>query len=126
MMRSEKPPGAFRIRDVCWMHEDMHQEPMRINPALPFAPVTFFSPSSPRSPPASVVVTDWESRTLIDGSGSRFSACRAGVRSGALMVMTVPSRFHGASSRDIFGCSKNRQNRIVENSTYPLDDFGFR
>ena len=33
---------------------------------------------------------------------------------------------HGASSRDIFGCSKNRQNRIVENSTYPLDDFGFR
>ena len=31
-----------------------------------------------------------------------------------------------ASSRDIFGCSKNRQNRIVENSTYPLDDFGFR
>jgi hypothetical protein len=34
----------------------------------------------------------------------------------------VPS----ASSRDIFGCSKNRQNRIVENSTYPLDDFGFR
>ena len=32
----------------------------------------------------------------------------------------------GASSRDIFGCSKNRQNRIVENSTYPLDDFGFR
>ena len=35
-----------------------------------------------------------------------------------------PSRI--ASSRDIFGCSKNRQNRIVENSTYPLDDFGFR
>ena len=31
-----------------------------------------------------------------------------------------------ASSIDIFGCSKNRQNRIVENSTYPLDDFGFR
>jgi len=35
-------------------------------------------------------------------------------------------RFNIASSRDIFGCSKNRQNRIVENSTYPLDDFGFR
>ena len=34
--------------------------------------------------------------------------------------------FATASSRDIFGCSKNRQNRIVENSTYPLDDFGFR
>ena len=33
---------------------------------------------------------------------------------------------NSASSRDIFGCSKNRQNRIVENSTYPLDDFGFR
>jgi hypothetical protein len=33
---------------------------------------------------------------------------------------------YDASSRDIFGCSKNRQNRIVENSTYPLDDFGFR
>ena len=35
-------------------------------------------------------------------------------------------RIDTASSRDIFGCSKNRQNRIVENSTYPLDDFGFR
>jgi Cdc6-like AAA superfamily ATPase len=35
-------------------------------------------------------------------------------------------RIVSASSRDIFGCSKNRQNRIVENSTYPLDDFGFR
>ena len=40
---------------------------------------------------------------------------------------TQPSNVQpSASSRDIFGCSKNRQNRIVENSTYPLDDFGFR
>ena len=40
--------------------------------------------------------------------------------------LPVIARLHIASSRDIFGCSKNRQNRIVENSTYPLDDFGFR
>ena len=39
---------------------------------------------------------------------------------------TISPRLSIASSRDIFGCSKNRQNRIVENSTYPLDDFGFR
>jgi hypothetical protein len=39
-------------------------------------------------------------------------------------IMLIPQSI--ASSRDIFGCSKNRQNRIVENSTYPLDDFGFR
>ena len=39
------------------------------------------------------------------------------------LTMFMPTT---ASSRDIFGCSKNRQNRIVENSTYPLDDFGFR
>ena len=39
---------------------------------------------------------------------------------------TLAARGYSASSRDIFGCSKNRQNRIVENSTYPLDDFGFR
>jgi len=41
-------------------------------------------------------------------------------------VTTEYQGYHTASSRDIFGCSKNRQNRIVENSTYPLDDFGFR
>ena len=40
------------------------------------------------------------------------------------ILMIITGRI--ASSRDIFGCSKNRQNRIVENSTYPLDDFGFR
>ena len=39
---------------------------------------------------------------------------------------TGEGTYYNASSRDIFGCSKNRQNRIVENSTYPLDDFGFR
>jgi hypothetical protein len=32
----------------------------------------------------------------MDGAKSRFSACRAGFRSGALMVMKIPSRFHGA------------------------------
>ena len=46
----------------------------------------------------------------------------------ALLSVGVPRYLFPAtaSSRDIFGCSKNRQNRIVENSTYPLDDFGFR
>ena len=47
-----------------------------------------------------------------------------------LHALGLPALWGGAgltaSSRDIFGCSKNRQNRIVENSTYPLDDFGFR
>jgi hypothetical protein len=48
-----------------------------------------------------------------------------GVAAGFLRGRTRSARM-AASSRDIFGCSKNRQNRIVENSTYPLDDFGFR
>ena len=46
-----------------------------------------------------------------------------GARTNSKQTGTVSGN---ASSRDIFGCSKNRQNRIVENSTYPLDDFGFR
>ena len=53
-----------------------------------------------------------------------------GVFVGAFLIASVLLVFLQylliASSRDIFGCSKNRQNRIVENSTYPLDDFGFR
>jgi hypothetical protein len=44
MMRRQKPFGAFVIRDVCWMHEHAQQETIRINPALPFASVDFFSP----------------------------------------------------------------------------------
>ena len=43
-----------------------------------------------------------------------------------LRIYDLDCSYPAASSRDIFGCSKNRQNRIVENSTYPLDDFGFR
>jgi len=45
---------------------------------------------------------------------------------GHVLLEDYPGLAKTASSRDIFGCSKNRQNRIVENSTYPLDDFGFR
>ena len=97
MMRRQKPFGAFGIRDICWMHEHAQQEPIRINPKLPFAPIDLFPPSSPRSPPASVVLTDWESRTLMDGSGLRFSACRASFRSVSLMLIKVPSRFHGSN-----------------------------
>jgi len=48
------------------------------------------------------------------------------VRVGCAAEGAHPAPAAAASSRDIFGCSKNRQNRIVENSTYPLDDFGFR
>ncbi len=48
------------------------------------------------------------------------------ISSGAAIIVAVVVSVVTASSRDIFGCSKNRQNRIVENSTYPLDDFGFR
>jgi hypothetical protein len=44
MMRGQKPFRAFVIRDVCWMHEHAQQEPIRINPELPFAPVDLFSP----------------------------------------------------------------------------------
>ena len=64
-----------------------------------------------------------------------FSACGRGrPRSQIARGSVIPPSPHAggdarapsASSRDIFGCSKNRQNRIVENSTYPLDDFGFR
>ena len=44
----------------------------------------------------------------------------------AVIVRSTTIQPPSASSRDIFGCSKNRHNRIVENSTYPLDDFGFR
>ena len=43
-MRGQKPFGAFVIRDVCWMHEETQQEPIGINPALPFAPVDLFFP----------------------------------------------------------------------------------
>ncbi len=44
MMHGEKPPGAFGIRNVCRMDEHAQQEPIRINPTLPFAPVDLFSP----------------------------------------------------------------------------------
>ena len=43
-MRGQKPCCAFGIRDVCWMHAHAHQEPIGINPELPFAPVDLFSP----------------------------------------------------------------------------------
>jgi len=94
MMRRQKPFRAFGIRDVCRMHAHAQQEPFHINPTLPFAPVDLFSLSSPRAPPASVVVTDGESRTLMDGAGLQFSARRARFRSVSLMVTKVPSRFH--------------------------------
>ena len=56
-------------------------------------------------------------RQFVQGSASsRIASCDA----------AIARQLSCASSRDIFGCSKNRQNRIVENSTYPLDDFGFR
>ena len=72
------------------------------------------------------------------GQGKRRQPVRAGVRRRGQPLgygkRRPPARAraeellnnYNASSRDIFGCSKNRQNRIVENSTYPLDDFGFR
>ena len=74
--------------------------------------------------------------TLMERLGHR-SDVRAQVPdSEILTIAVVAAKYFGnhheravqiiASSRDIFGCSKNRQNRIVENSTYPLDDFGFR
>ncbi len=44
MMRGQKLFRAFRIRDVCWMHEDTQQEPIRINQNCRFRPLTFFSP----------------------------------------------------------------------------------
>ena len=44
MMRGQKPFRAFRIRDVCRMHEDTHQEPIHLNPELLFAPVDLFFP----------------------------------------------------------------------------------
>jgi hypothetical protein len=85
------PNGRARAPGTRWSHPNI-----AVCAHRPFVP-----PSSPRSPPASVVVTDGESRTLMDGAGSRFSACRAGFRSGALMAMTVPSRFHGAKEERI-------------------------
>jgi hypothetical protein len=77
MMRGQKPFRVFGMQYIRRMHEHVYQETIRVNPALPFAPVDLFSPSKPRSPPASVVLVGWESRTLIDGTGSRSSACRA-------------------------------------------------
>ncbi len=41
MMRGQKPLGAFGIRDVRRMDEHAQQEPICINPALPFAPIDF-------------------------------------------------------------------------------------
>ena len=43
MMRGEKPPGAFGIRNIGGMDQHAHQEPIGVNPALPFAPVDLFS-----------------------------------------------------------------------------------
>jgi hypothetical protein len=44
MMRGQKPLRAFGIRNVCRMDEHAQQEPICINPALPFAPIDLFSP----------------------------------------------------------------------------------
>ena len=56
----------------------------------------------------------------------RLGVCVIYTAHGFNFDQSMPWHKNLASSRDIFGCSKNRQNRIVENSTYPLDDFGFR
>jgi len=44
MMRGDKPLGAFSIRNIGGMDQHAHQEPVGVNPELPFAPVDFFSP----------------------------------------------------------------------------------
>ena len=43
MMRGQKPLRAFGIRNVCRMDEHAQQEPICINPELPFAPIDLFS-----------------------------------------------------------------------------------
>ena len=62
-------------------------------------------------------------RRALDGADYAICMIQVG---GYKPATVIDFEIPNASSRDIFGCSKNRQNRIVENSTYPLDDFGFR
>jgi hypothetical protein len=42
MIRGQKPFGTFGIRNIGGMHQHAQQEPIRVNPALPFAPVDPF------------------------------------------------------------------------------------
>jgi hypothetical protein len=49
MMRGEKPLGAFGIRNIGGMYQHAHQEPIGVNPALPFAPVDLFLPHRRRA-----------------------------------------------------------------------------
>ena len=44
MMRGEKPLSAFSIRNIGGMYQHAQQEPIGVNPELPFAPVDLFSP----------------------------------------------------------------------------------
>ena len=42
MMCGQEPFGTFGIRNIGGMHQHAQQEPIRVNPALPFAPVDPF------------------------------------------------------------------------------------
>jgi hypothetical protein len=48
MMRGQKLLRAFGIRNVCRMDEHAQQEPICINPELPFAPIDLFFPHRSR------------------------------------------------------------------------------
>jgi len=69
---------------------------MRINPALPCAPIDLFFPIVAALTACFGCFDGLGSRTLMDGAGSRFSACRASLRSVSLMLIKVPSRFDGS------------------------------
>ena len=118
------PNGLFLVKQAHLCRARMSRQPMSLAMLDPLnMPLVLYSFSQERTYPASF-------SDLVERISQNLPPRRYRFTGDALTAVefrgAIHQHNHDASSRDIFGCSKNRQNRIVENSTYPLDDFGFR
>src|SRR5438093_9015129 len=83
--------GRIAILHIGGEHRQSPDQAQRIDEQMPLAASDFFPASYPRSPPASVVLTDWLSMMAALGVGSRPSTCRTSTRSRAWICSSRPA-----------------------------------
>jgi hypothetical protein len=82
------------------VHHGAEGEPLRLDQRVALASADALGPSKPHTPPTPVVLTDWPSRILALGCGSRPTATRARSRRTDGTRSHVPSGRQRRSQRE--------------------------
>jgi hypothetical protein len=98
--RLQHPPGGHRVIDAARLTMTANSSPQTSTLTGRLRPWMFLPPSSPRSPPCSVVCTDWLSRLAALVVDAFAGACgmRTVARRASIMCCHVPSWHHGEKS----------------------------